>query len=73
MRHLKKQAVLTNRAEQKGNLEMATFSQVIEAAIEVAVKRAALAAHPVGSIIITNDPRNPSQYIGGGGRLSAIK
>lgn len=51
---------------------MATFTQVINAAIDVAVKRATLAAHPVGSIIITNDPRNPSEYIGGGGHCSLM-
>ena len=48
---------------------MATFTEVINAAIDVAVKRATLAAHPVGSIIITNDSRNPSEYIGGGWTL----
>lgn len=39
---------------------MATFEETLDKAIEVAVKRAILKAHPVGSIYATVTDENPS-------------
>lgn len=45
---------------------MASFEDTIEKAVQVAVKRALLAAHPVGSYYITEGSENPSEKFGGG-------
>lgn len=44
---------------------MATFEETLDKAIEVAVKRALLDAHPVGSIFLTIKDENPSTKFGG--------
>lgn len=48
---------------------MATLEEVLDKAIEVAVKRAKTAilnSHPVGSIYLTVGSENPSTVLGGG-------
>lgn len=45
---------------------MATLEQTLDKAIEVAVKRAILKAHPVGSLYLSLTNENPSVALGGG-------
>ena len=45
---------------------MATFEETLDKAIEVAVKRAILKAHPVGSLYLSLTDENPSISLGGG-------
>ena len=51
---------------------MATFEETLDKAIEVAVKRAILKAHPVGSLYLSLTDENPSISLGGvhGSRLA---
>lgn len=44
---------------------MATFEETLDKAIEVAVKRAILKAHPVGSLYLSLTDENPSISLGG--------
>lgn len=44
---------------------MATLEETLDKAIEVAVKRALLDAHPIGSIYLTIKDENPSTKFGG--------
>lgn len=44
---------------------MATFEETIEKAVQAAVKRALLDAHPIGSIYLTIKDENPSAKFGG--------
>lgn len=44
---------------------MATLEETLDKAIEVAVKRALLDAHPIGSIYLTIKDENPSAKFGG--------
>lgn len=45
---------------------MATLEETLDKAIEVAVKRAILKAHPVGSLYLSLTDENPSISLGGG-------
>lgn len=45
---------------------MATFEETLDKAVEVAVKRAVLKAHPVGSLYLSLTEENPSISLGGG-------
>jgi hypothetical protein len=45
---------------------MATLEEMVDKAIQVAVKRALLDAHPVGSYFITESADNPHEILGGG-------
>ena len=45
---------------------MATFEETLDKAIQVAVKRAILKAHPVGSLYLSLTAENPSVSLGGG-------
>ncbi len=45
---------------------MATFEETLDKTIEVAVKRAILKAHPVGSLYLSITNENPSVPLGGG-------
>ncbi len=47
---------------------MATFEEVLDKAVTVAVKRAMLAAHPVGSLYLSLSSDNPGDLLGGYGR-----
>lgn len=51
---------------------MATLEEMVDKAIEVAVKRAILKAHPVGSLYLSLTNENPSISLGGvhGSRLA---
>lgn len=50
---------------------MATIEETLDKAIEVAVKRAILKAHPVGSLYLSLTSDNPADLLGGGyGRKS---
>lgn len=51
---------------------MATLEEMVDKAIEVAVKRAILKAHPVGSLYLSLTDENPSISLGGvhGSRLA---
>ena len=51
---------------------MATLEETLDKAIEVAVKRAILKAHPVGSLYLSLSDENPSISLGGvhGSRLA---
>lgn len=51
---------------------MATFEETLDKAIEVAVKRAILKAHPVGSLYLSLTDENPSAALGGGARGSKL-
>lgn len=55
---------------------MATIEETLDKAIEVAVKRAILKAHPVGSLYLSLTSDNPADLLGGGGmdesRLRAV-
>ena len=44
---------------------MATLEEMVDKAIQVAVKRALLDAHPIGSIFLTIKDENPSAKFGG--------
>ncbi len=45
---------------------MATLEEVLDKAVSVAVKRAMLAAHPVGSLYLSLSSDNPGDLLGGG-------
>ena len=45
---------------------MATIEETLDKAIAVAVKRATLAAHPVGSLYLSLTDDNPKNLLGGG-------
>ena len=45
---------------------MATLEEMVDKAIQVAVKRAILKAHPVGSLYLSLTEENPSISLGGG-------
>lgn len=45
---------------------MATIEETLDKAIEVAVKRAILKAHPVGSLYLSLTSDNPADLLGGG-------
>lgn len=45
---------------------MATIEETLDKAIEVAVKRAILKAHPVGSLYLSLTDEDPSVALGGG-------
>lgn len=45
---------------------MTTLEETINKTIEVAVKKAMLASHPIGSYYISDDNTNPAEILGGG-------
>lgn len=49
---------------------MTTLEETINKTIEVAVKKAMLASHPIGSYYISDDNTNPAEILGGYGNNS---